>query len=167
MELYFLRHALAVEPGTGGFSHDSERPLTAEGVEKMKKTVQGMRQLEIALDHIVSSPYVRAKQTAEIVAKGLGFHQEIKTSDALTPNADFKSFLKLLKAFGADQKILLVGHRPSIGEFVSLLTVGQSSETIDFKPGGFCRVKMPDINGPGALGQLKWFLTPKQLRLFK
>ncbi|OIO37127.1 MAG: phosphohistidine phosphatase SixA [Candidatus Omnitrophica bacterium CG1_02_46_14] len=167
MELYFLRHALAMEPGTGGFSHDSERPLTPEGVEKMKKTAQGMRSLEITLDHIVASPYVRARQTAEIVAEGLKFNEKIRLSDALTPNADFKSFLKLLNEFTADQKILFVGHRPSIGEFVSRLTVGQSSETVDFKPGGLCRVKIPDVYGPESLGMLKWFLTPKQMRLFK
>jgi phosphohistidine phosphatase len=167
LELYFLRHALAVEPGAGGYSLDSERPLTPEGIEKMKKTALGMRSLEIALDHLVASPYVRARQTAEIVAEGLKFNEKIKFSDALKPNADFKSFSRLLKEFGAGQKVLFVGHRPSIGEFVSMLTVGQSSETIDFKPGGLCRVKMPDAPAQASLGILKWFLTPKQMRLFK
>ncbi|OIO39074.1 MAG: phosphohistidine phosphatase SixA [Candidatus Omnitrophica bacterium CG1_02_49_16] len=167
MELYFLRHALAVEPGTVSLSQDSERPLALAGIEKMKKTAEGLRRMAFSLDRIVSSPYVRALETAQIVAEGLGFKGKVEFSEALTPNAEFKLFFKLLKGFGADEKVLLVGHRPSIGEFVSMLTVGKVSSTIDFKPGGLCRVKMPVGIAPGALGQLKWFLTPKQIRLFK
>ena len=165
MELYFLRHAIAVEPGTVAVSHDSERPLTVEGIEKMEKTVEGMRRMGLSFHQVVSSPYVRASETAEIVVKGLEFNGKIRFSDALTPTADFKDFFKILKEFKADERILFVGHMPSIGEFVSTLISGKGAAAMDYKKGGLCRVDMPKIIAPGVLGQLKWFLTPKQLRM--
>jgi len=166
MELYFLRHAIAAEPGTIAISHDSERPLTAEGIEKMKKAAEGMRRIGLSVDQIVSSPYVRALETANIVAEGLGFKGKIRFSDTLIPNADFKSFFKLLREFKSNEKILLVGHMPSIGEFISTLIFGKEVPAMDYKKGGLCRVDMPDVLMPSALGQLKWFLTPKLLRHF-
>ncbi len=167
MELYLLRHAIAAEPGTVIVSHDSERSLTEEGIEKMKKAVEGMRRMGISVDQMISSPYLRASETAKIVAKGIGFDGKIRFSDVLVPNADFKNFFKLLKEFKAHEKVLLVGHMPSIGEFVSTLIFGKGAPAMDYKKGGLCRVDMPDILTPSVLGQLKWFLTPKQLRSFK
>ena len=167
MELYFLRHAIAVEPGTVAVSHDSERPLTEEGIEKMEEAAEGMKRMGLVMDQVVSSPYARASETAKIVVHGLGFKGKIKFSDALIPNVDFKSFFKLLKEFKPNEKILFVGHMPSIGEFVSTLAFGKATQTMDYKKGGLCRVDMPEVITSGVLGQLKWFLTPKQLRLFK
>ena len=164
MELYFLRHAIAAEPGTIAVSHDSERPLTSEGIEKMEKAVEGMRRADFSFDHIVSSPYLRASETAKIVAEGLGFKGKIRFSDALTPGAELKDLLKLLRDFKSGNKVLLVGHLPSIGEFVSNLISGKSTVAMDYKKGGLCRVDMLETIVPGVVGELKWFLTPKQLR---
>jgi phosphohistidine phosphatase len=166
MELYFLRHAIAAEPGTVSVAHDSERPLTPEGIEKMEKVAQGMRRLEISVNHVVSSPYVRAAHTAKIVAKGIEFNGKIKYSDALVPNAEFKSFLKLLNEFKPNEKVLFVGHMPSIGDFTSLLLFGDASSQIDYQKGGLCRIDLPDLSKPKVMGQLKWFITTKHLRLF-
>lgn len=166
MELYFLRHAIAAEPGTVPVSHDSERPLTEEGIEKMKEAVKGMQRLELSFDAIVSSPYIRASETAEIAAKGLRFKGKIAHSAALIPNAEFKEFFKLIKEFKPENKVLLVGHLPSIGEFISNLISGKNSVSMDYKKGGMCRVDMPGFIAPGVTGQLMWFLTPKQLRSF-
>ena len=166
MELYFLRHAMAAEPGSIAVSHDSERPLTLEGVEKMEASVEGMRRMGVSLDHLISSPYLRASETARIVADGLGFSGQVRFTDVLTPQATFKDFFKLLREFKPDNKVLFVGHLPSIGEFVSNLISGKNRVAMDYKKGGLCRVDMPEMIEHGVLGELKWFLTPKQLRFF-
>ena len=166
MELYFLRHAMAAEPGSISVAHDSERPLTTEGIQRMEESVEGMRRIGFSFDHLISSPYVRAVETAKIVAKGLGFKGTIKFSDKLTPSTTIKDFFKLLKELSPESKVLLVGHLPSIGEFVSYLISGKDTVVMDFKKGGICRVDMPEMIEHGVLGELKWFLTPKQLRSF-
>ncbi len=166
MELYFLRHAIAAEPGTVAVSYDAERPLTDEGIKKMEGSVKGMRRIGLSFDLIVSSPYLRASETAEIVAGGLQYKGKIKFSEALTPNAEFKDLFKLIKEFKPESKTLLVGHLPSIGEFVAHLISGKNAVSMDYKKGGLCRVDMPKLITPSALGQLVWFLTPKQLRAF-
>ena len=166
MELYFLRHGIAAEPGTVAVSHDSERPLTSEGVEKMEREVESMRCMGLLFDSVVSSPYLRAKETANLVAKGLKFKDKVRYSEALVPGAEFKSFFKLLKEFKPESRVLFVGHMPSLGEFVSHLVSGQGAVEVDFKKGGLCRVDMPQNPVPGALGRLEWFLTPKQIRCF-
>ena len=167
MELYFLRHAMAAEPGTVDITHDSERPLTSEGIEKMKEEARGMQCMGLTFDQVVSSPYMRAAETAEIVTKGLKFKGKIKFTDLLIPNAEFKTFFKLLKEFQVDDKVLLVGHLPSLEEFTSRLISGQSTAAMDYKQGSLCRIDMPPTIVPGVTGQLKWFLAPKQLRSFR
>ncbi len=162
MELYFLRHAIAKENGEFE-GRDSERPLTDEGVEKMKKAAKGMKQMEIAPEAILSSPYKRASQTAEIAARALDFTHPIQYEDCLVPSGSPKELLKLLKNFPNKSKLLIVGHQPSLGEFVSAFVFGEPALTIDFKKGGLCRVDLP---GPeaGVRGELKWLLTNSQLR---
>src|SRR5688572_18228018 len=124
MELYFLRHAIAAERAEAGVAGDAERPLTTEGIQKMKKAAQGMKKLELRIDSIISSPYIRARHTAELAAAGLEFSKKIIFSDALTPEASFKDFLKLIKSHEPDDRLLLVGHQPTISDFVGELVTG-------------------------------------------
>ena len=157
---------MAAEPGSISVARDSERPLTPEGIQRMEESVEGMRRIGFTFDDLISSPYVRAVETAKIVAKGLGFGGTIKFSDKVTPSTSFKDFFKLLNELKPESKVLLVGHLPSIGEFVSNLISGKDTVLMDFKKGGICRVDMPETITAGVLGELKWFLTPKQLRSF-
>ena len=162
MELYFLRHAIAAE--SGDFEgKDSSRPLTEEGVEKMKKAAKGMKNLKIEPDAVLSSPYVRAAHTAEIVSRTLGFTHPIQYENCLIPSGSPKELLKLLRNFPVTSRLLLVGHQPSLGEFVSTLVFGQTVLSVDFKKGGLCRVDLPKPEA-GVLGELKWLLTNAQLR---
>ncbi len=161
MELYFLRHALAAEPGTVEVAHDSERPLLPEGAEKMRRAAAGMKRLGLEFDRIVSSPYLRAKQTAEIVADVYKFRGKLRFAEALTPQASFKDLARLLQDFDASAKLLLVGHQPSMGDFVSELAFGQGGATIEIKKGSLCFVELASGSSRGVL---KWLLTPKQMR---
>ena len=85
MKLYFLRHAIAAEPGTRAIKSDADRPLTDEGIKKTKESLRGFKALGLTFDAVASSPYLRAKHTAEIVASGLRLKHKIVLSEALTP----------------------------------------------------------------------------------
>ena len=163
MELYFLRHAIAAEPGEIKVSSDAERPLVSEGIKKMKKGAEAMKKMGLEFDEIVASPYLRAKETAEIVIQEMGLKQKLRFSDALVPNAAFKDFLKFLVSFPPKSRLLLVGHQPSVGDFISMLISGRSDAALDIKKGSLTLVEATP-NGQEIHGELKWMLAPKQLR---
>jgi phosphohistidine phosphatase len=162
MELYLLRHAIAYEQSEVDVKSDSERPLSPDGIKKMKKAAQGMKRLELTFDRVVSSPYVRARHTAEIAAEGVGFKKTVQFSDALTPEADVKSFFALLRGFGDDERVLLAGHEPTISLFISVLVSQKWDADVEMKKGSLCRIDLTDAGKPR--GRLKWLLTSKQLR---
>ena len=161
MELYFLRHAIAVEPGTPGYAKDSDRPLTPEGVEKMKKGAHGMKRSGIEFEAIVSSPFLRARQTAEIVAKEYRFADKILFSEALTPFGSFEKFMASLKDYQDYEKVLFVGHEPTLSHFIASLVSEKADARIEMKKGGLCLV---ETSSSGKDGALKWILAPAVLR---
>src|ERR1700690_1026947 len=85
MNLYLLRHGIAAEPGVAGYEPDSERPLTPKGEGRLREAARAMKALDLSYDLILSSPFLRAKQTAEIIAKSLKLRKKLAFSDDLTP----------------------------------------------------------------------------------
>lgn len=162
MELYLLRHAIAYERGEVDVKSDSERPLSPDGIKKMKKVAEGMARLGLGFDRVVSSPYLRARQTAQIAAESVGFKKTIQFSEALTPESDVKSFFALVRSFENDEIILLVGHEPTISLFISALISPKWDTEVEMKKGSLCRVEITETGEPR--GRLKWLLTSKQLR---
>lgn len=157
--LYFMRHAEAGELDPRRWPDDSERPLTPEGVEQARKAAKGLRQSGLRVTKIYSSPYVRAKQTAEAAAKELKFDGKISFTDALTPHGDFDELKDILRGLGKDEKVLLTGHEPSISAFVSRLLVMDAGLPIQFDKAAVCRL---DVTGRSPLEtSLRWFLTPR------
>ena len=96
MNLYILRHGIAVEPGTPGYAKDADRPLTPEGERKLRQIAEAMEALELSFDLILSSPYLRARQTAEIIAEALKARKKLELSDSLTPGGSTKKLVELL-----------------------------------------------------------------------
>jgi len=164
MELYFLRHGEAADRSHSGATHDSERPLTADGLKQMQQIAKGMKRLGVVFDAIFSSPYLRARQTAEIIAAHCEFKGKTEYTEVLTPNAEFRDFVELLKKFDGDKRILFVGHQPGLGGFVSSLISGDHHISINLKKGGLCRVDTSEL-GTAALAYLEWLLTPEQICL--
>ena len=118
MELFLLRHGPAVEGGTRGFEDDAARPLTPRGRRQLRKTAGAIRKLEPDLDLILSSPFLRAKQTAEIVAAGLKLKKRLKFSNALAPGGQPAILLRqLARLKPVPEKILLVGHEPDLSRW--------------------------------------------------
>lgn len=164
MELFLLRHGLAVERGTHGFEDDSSRPLTPKGRRQMRKISAAMKRLTPDLDLVLSSPLVRAKQTAEIVARRLKLEKSLKFSNALAPGGTAPVLLRQLqREKPAPAKVLLVGHEPDLSRLVSLFTTGGPYLELDFKKGGLCKLDSGKLR-PGKCAVLAWLLTPRQMK---
>ena len=160
MELYILRHGIAVERGTPGYKKDSDRPLTPEGEEKMRQIANAMRGMDLKFDLILSSPYARAEQTAKIVAGELD--EDVSYSDYLVPGGNALELIGEINDERA-QRVLLVGHEPDLSSLISVLITGGSDAGIELKKGGLCRLTTEKLVF-GKCARLNWLLTPKQLR---
>ncbi len=164
MELYFLRHGLAGQHGDPKYKDDSLRPLTEQGRKKMLLAAQGMRNLGLKFDAISSSPYLRARQTAEIVTqvyKGKRVH----LTDNLLPPATIGELLSEIHAlFPKSRNVLLVGHEPHLTQMISHLLESDRPMDIAFKKGGLCCLSI-DWPSKKSVASLLWLLTPTQLGL--
>lgn len=157
MELYFLRHGIAADksPDENG---DAARPLTKEGIAKMKAAAHGLRKMSLKLDVLLSSPLVRAHETAEIVARELG--PELRLTDALAPGCDVARLFELLGEHRGAERMMLVGHEPDFSALVGALTGGSR---VLMKKGGLARVDI-EVLEPGA-GTLVWLIPPRGMRM--
>ena len=165
MELYLLRHGIAVEHGTPGFETDAARTLTPKGRRQLRQTAAAMKKIDLPFDLILSSPLLRAKQTAEIIAEKLKRTKRLKFSDELKPDGSVKNLFRQLNELkSAPESILLVGHEPDMSRMISLLISGGDNATIDFRKGGLCKLEA-DILRAGRCATLAWLLTPKQMKL--
>ena len=159
-ELYLVRHAIAAERGED-WPDDDKRPLTARGVARFKESVEGMRKLGVEVDEIFTSPLIRARQTAELIAAGLPGKPAVRTLDALAPGHTPGSVMAQLARSAKRRRIALVGHEPGLGELAAHL-IG-AGRALPFKKGGACRIDVESLTSRRA-GALSWFVQPKLLR---
>lgn len=160
LELYLIRHGVAAERGEE-YPDDSKRPLTSAGMTKLRKEAKALNALEVSFDLIISSPLVRTRQTADIIAETLHGKPSVMTSDSLAPAGTPAGVVQEVARHAKKGKIALVGHEPNLGELAARL-IGAKSP-IEFKKGGICRIDF-EVLPPKSLGQLRWFLTPRILR---
>jgi phosphohistidine phosphatase len=160
VELYLVRHAIAAQRGED-WPADDKRPLTARGVSRFKEAVEGLRALGVEVDEIFTSPLVRARQTADLLASGLPGRPPVRTLEALSPGHVPASVLAQLARAARVRRIALVGHEPGLGELAAHL-IG-AGRALPFKKGGVCRIDVESLTSrrPGAL---TWFVPPKLLR---
>lgn len=157
MKVYFLRHGLAGDPQQWQ-SDDFDRPLTDEGRERMAREAKAMAKLDLAPDAIITSPLVRAKQTAEIVADRLKMRPV--EDERLEPGFDTERLRQILQDHAKADAIMVVGHEPDFSGTIGRLVGGAK---IDLKKGGLACVDLPD---PSSLnGELVWLVPPKVLTL--
>lgn len=165
MNLYLLRHGIAAELGTHGLTRDAERPLTAKGERKLWRIAEGIKALELSFDVILSSPYLRARQTAELIAEAIHASRKIEFSESLTPAGSAKQLIDQINGVKAEREnILLVGHEPHLSSFISLLVSGKAGLELVMKKGGLCKLSVESLKH-GRCAALEWLLTPSQLAL--
>jgi phosphohistidine phosphatase len=166
MELFVIRHGVAEPLGKENEFSDEKRKLTVEGRNRMRDVVKGLVKLGVELDLILTSPLVRAVETAEIVATSVGLNKkEIKQSANLAPGASAEALFAEVKGYAGVESIALIGHQPDLSALVSTIIHSQvGSLSIQLKKGGICCLNVPETV-PTLRGDLVWLLTPRQLRL--
>jgi phosphohistidine phosphatase len=166
MNLYLLRHGIAAAKDDPAFESDSERPLTKKGIKKFRKAARGIARLGVSFDAILSSPLVRARQTADIVGEILGQESCVDEIPALAPDSSPEQLLSELSGFEGKEHVMLVGHEPFLGQLVKFLLTRKNDldVRIALRKGGICCIDI-DAVPPTQPGQIHWLLTPKQLRL--
>jgi phosphohistidine phosphatase len=161
MLVYVLRHAIAVERGTAGYPND-DRPLTEDGKDKMSKAAKGIAELIDDIDVILTSPLIRAHDTARIAARALGAERKVEVCKDLLPGNSLKNLLSYLSKYKGVNSIMVVGHEPDLGFLASAL-LGSDGSIIEFKKGAVCAIEVSTLP-PRGKGKLIWHLQPKHLR---
>lgn len=159
-----IRHAIAADAPSPG-APDELRPLTDKGKGKMRDAAEGLAHVmgKDRPDAIVSSPLVRARQTAEIVADVLGL-KDIENADALAAGAGAAAILRWLsRRRPAGQLLAIVGHEPDLSTFIGLAISGEPRSIIELKKGACCLIEFDSAVRTGA-AQLVWAMQPGQLR---
>jgi len=160
MKLYLLRHADAAEASAEGYTTDAARALTPKGNKRTRQLANALRQMEITFDVILTSPLVRAQQTAEIVARSLGKEKQLRQAGQLAPDGALTDVLALIESVRARAgSILLVGHEPSLSRLISLLCTGGTNLGLTLKKGGLCRLELNEAK-PGS-ASLEWLLAAR------
>ena len=162
MQLYIVRHGIAIGREDPKSPPEAERFLTEEGIAKTKQVAKSVAALGISADLLVSSPYVRAMQTAEIFANALEYaKQEIGKSDALLPGAEAGAFFRELAKEKEASVVFCFGHAPHVDELVAA-AVGLKHPLTEMKKAGVALVELKRVSPPS--GELVWLATPKLLR---
>ena len=165
MNLYLMRHGLAVERGTPGYDSDRERPLTSKGERKVRRVAEALMRMEVSFDAIFSSPLVRAQQTADVLTDEMKFKGKVQITEHLSPGGGAKELMNLLQHdSGSSREILLVGHEPDLGLLAASLLAGGDGMTIVFKKGGIAKLAIEHLR-LGRCATLEWLLTSRQLEM--
>jgi phosphohistidine phosphatase len=161
MNLFFLRHGKA-HPRSPQWRPDSKRPLTREGERGMFDVARGIKAFDVSFDVILTSPYLRALRTAEILAEVYNSQKFFETA-RLSPEVGAKDIVdEVNEHFSAAEDIVLVGHEPSLSRIISTLLTGEGGMAMELKKAGFCKLSIEKLSF-GKCACLNWLLTPRHL----
>jgi len=157
-QLYIVRHAVAEDIGPAG--DDRSRRLTRKGSRRFARLVRRLARAGVAVDVIATSPLVRTRETAEILAAGLPGQPAVEVVAALAPGADWQALVEWTVARAA-ASVAWVGHAPCVGRLVAA-AIGDGSAAIRMDKGAVAAIALPD--GLGHPGELEWLVVPDLLR---
>jgi phosphohistidine phosphatase len=162
MQLYIVRHGIAIDREDPKSPAEAERYLTEEGIAKTKQVAKGIAAVGVHVDLMVSSPYLRAMQTAAIFASALDYpEQKIRQSESLLPGAEPVAFLRELAREKNASSVFCFGHAPHMDGLLAA-TVGAPRHITSMKKAGVAFVELKRVSPPN--GQLVWLVTPKLFR---
>lgn len=165
MNIYILRHGIAAERNAHAPHKDAERPLMAKGKKRLREIAGAMQTMGLSFDLILASPYVRALQTADIIAETFRRRRKSAITNELTPGGNPKTLIEQLNKIKPSPKnVLLVGHEPYLSQFIGLLASGNTNMAIDLKKGGLCKLEVETLRY-GRCATLAWLLAPRHMAL--
>lgn len=142
-ELLLIRHGVAEDWAPGG---DAERPLTQAGRAQMARAAQGLKRLGLSVDAAMSSPFLRARQSAEIILEALGPSSPLETWSGLTPASPAQATVEELLVLGkqaSGARVAVFGHNPNISSVISWLVAGHGHAFFNVAPGGVAHLQIP------------------------
>lgn len=163
MQLYLIRHGIAQDRQPD--IQDEQRRLTKQGEQKTQKVAQRIKQLGLHFEVILTSPLVRAYQTAEILITA-GLSTQLEESMYLVPNGNIHSWLNEWlepKKYAQNSQIALVGHEPCLSNWAEIMVWGEVKHSLVLKKAGMIGIKLPEIGSPLGRSQMFWLASPKYL----
>jgi len=164
MNLYLLRHAIAEPRDDSVYPDDSRRPLSKKGRIKMDAIAKGIKSLAINPDIILTSPYKRTLETAEILHRTMGLKKEqLILSEHLTPGSRIEALVADINAHPLVSSVVLVGHEPDLSRLISFFITGKpSTAIITMKKAGLCHLRTSGLQY-ARCASLEWLVPPSLL----
>ena len=164
MILYVLRHGRADVRDALKYPDDGERPLTESGSLRLARQVDGLNSIGLRLDVVISSPLVRAVQTAQIVRERLSDPGRFAISESLAPGAHPYEMLDELSGgrWASGGRVMIVGHEPHLSVLVATVVTSSAEPVIRLKKGALCKLRVP-CPRQGRCGWIEWHLTARQM----
>lgn len=163
MFAYLVRHAIAAPRDGIGVVDDAARALTPKGMRRMRQVVRGLVRLDAVFEEIWTSPLVRARQTADILAESPSFEGNLRVMEALRPGGNLNDIAQELAGRCSLTGVALVGHEPDLGELAGMLLAGSPQGLVTLRKGGVACLEIKEGAAP-LRGRLNWLMTPGQLR---
>jgi phosphohistidine phosphatase len=164
VEIYIVRHGDAIDRNHPSITSDEMRELTDEGREEIDLMARLLVHLGVQPDLILTSPLIRARQTAEIITKVTGAKTRASVSDELAPGGSMAGVLNDILSHGRPPQTLLTGHMPGVGAMVGYYVWGSSDIVLPFRTGQICRIDLPDTTPAPGFGDLRWAIPPRIAR---
>lgn len=162
MDCVLFRHGIAAERDKWE-GPDAARPLTERGAKRVAQAAAGLGRLEVQPTHVLSSPLIRAIETAKIAHSVLRVRSAMRIVDELLPDAPPNKLLLILHDLPPESCVLCIGHEPHLGMAASVFLSGRASASFPLKKAGACLIELSTPAKSGR-GLLRWWLTPSQLR---
>ena len=166
MRLILIRHAKAEDRDPDKYPDDAGRPLSDTGRQEQVALSRVFKRMGIKFDHLATSPKIRARETAEILARGMKWKHAPEISPVLGDEFTVQRTIKWLKAYPVTAAVACVGHEPDLSILASALLISDDSVWIDFKKSGVIAIDFDGFAAQGK-GTLLYFLRPKQILRLK
>lgn len=163
MQIYIIRHGVAIDLLDADVNDDSERWLTETGISRMEEAAKGLEKLVTEFECIYTSSYLRAEQTANLIAQAYSSPPPVEKTSLLDPGAKLLDAEKLAQKISDDGCVAFVGHQPDCSHMISALVGCIKPEQIEMRKGAVCRIDVKGALLPGG-GKLVWLMQPRCLR---
>jgi phosphohistidine phosphatase len=161
MKIYIMRHGDAATMEEAGVTTDEARPLTEAGYNEVETMARLLGRMGVEPDLILSSPLVRARQTADIISSHFGERTGVTNSVDMAPGGSPGGVLAQILRHGRPAETVLTGHMPDVGMLAGYLAWNQPDAFIRFRTAGICRIDLPDDNPAPGYGDLRWLMPPR------